>query len=456
MIEEFQYDGEWWTPEEQENKIRGTLYFSPTAGIKLELLGSFKSDAQTIFEIILGSTINGKKITLTRCMQYFRETHTPGGEISKLKISELFVGEHFQKIDNIKFDGIIINYSHLDEWAGFNTFDYKLDNDGKNIAIQRKEHSIEVKINKNLKLKLCGYANFSSSSGKKFCVKHVTFFEIKPSKKLEFNKFRKYINILQNLLILAVGDDVAYPLKLRAFIKKGNNIKDVYIYYLITGIKDSTKSRHFMLFTYDMIRDRFDYFIKNWFENHEQESLKEVLNLYFATIHNQRLYVTNQFLNYIMAIEAFHRHVHNGKYIDDNKYEEIRDTLIKAIPNSIKSDHRMSLKNRIKYGNEFSLRKRLTELCKEYKQVIPIFIEDKKKFIGQTIDTRNFLTHNDPKSKGQACDEKELIILNSKTKILLELCILNVLGFNKDEIKSFFSRFERYQKEFINNPYRII
>jgi hypothetical protein len=113
------------------------------------------------------------------------------------------------------------------------------------------------------------------------------------------------------------------------------------------------------------------------------------------------------------------------------------------------------LKCQIYYGNEISLRKRLTDLCDEYKIIIPIFIDNTNKFIAQTTDTRNFLTHNVIKSKGNACEGKELIILNLKVRILLEICILNLLGFSKNEIKSLYSGIERYKKEFINNPDRI-
>ena len=115
MIEEFKYEGEWWIPKNPENKVRGTLYFSPKDGIKLDLLGLFEENEQTIFEVILGSTIDGKEITLTRCMQYAYEKHVPGGEISKLHISEIFIGEHFSSLSAIEFNRISIHFSYMNE-----------------------------------------------------------------------------------------------------------------------------------------------------------------------------------------------------------------------------------------------------------------------------------------------------------------------------------------------------
>ena len=65
MIDELILNGEWWIPDKSEKKITGTLNFSPNDEISLDLLGSFDGTEVTSFEIILGLTIEGKKITLT-------------------------------------------------------------------------------------------------------------------------------------------------------------------------------------------------------------------------------------------------------------------------------------------------------------------------------------------------------------------------------------------------------
>jgi len=458
MIEEFQYEGEWWIPEESESKIRGTLYFSPKSGIRLELTGSFKGEEQTIFQIILGSTIDGKKITLSRCVQYFRETHTPGGETSKLKVLEIFDGEHFSKLEDINFDRISIHYSYLNGWAGFKTFKTEIKKDGETVITHKEPKAVEVKINDNLNLKLWATAGHSHSLTK-YCLEDETYFIIKSSKKLTFNEYRKYSRMLQNLLTLAVGDDVSHPLKIQAYIENSKDIKKIDIYYAISGIKDSIMIPQKMLFTYSTISDRFEEFMKNWFDSYENKSLETAFNLYFGTIHNQHLYVDNQFLNYMIALESFHRSLHKSKYVTDETYEEIKDKLIQTIEKISgklkKEGFKPSMINKLRYLHEYSLAKRLKELYKEYKDVIGDIIDNRDTFIATTKDTRNYLIHNDPESKGKACEGKDLIILNSKLKILLEMCILNVLGFSKTEIKTFFWH-ERYQIGFINDTSRII
>ena len=72
-MEEFEYNGIWWLPENQDEKISGTLTFNTAEGAYLELIGSFKKieDLNKVLNpnIILGITYNGKSITLYKCYE---------------------------------------------------------------------------------------------------------------------------------------------------------------------------------------------------------------------------------------------------------------------------------------------------------------------------------------------------------------------------------------------------
>jgi hypothetical protein len=139
----------------------------------------------------------------------------------------------------------------------------------------------------------------------------------------------------------------------------------------------------------------------------------------------------------------------NGKlkiYYED--YANVRYVLEKAIPDWVeKEHHEKSLKSRIKYGNEFSLRTRLNKIFAEYQENLIEFIENKNAFIEKVIDTRNYLTHYDKKEKAAIGEELDPII--QKLKILLKICLLTELGFSSEEIKKLFSRNKRYQREYI-------
>ena len=119
------------------------------------------------------------------------------------------------------------------------------------------------------------------------------------------------------------------------------------------------------------------------------------------------------------------------------EYEDIKNQIIDFIQELIKNeDHKNSLGNKIKFGNEISLRKRLKELIndlKDYEIINKIIDRKKDKFIGEVVDTRNYYTHYDDSSNFKKDNEK-LHILNFKLKILIELIILKELGFYEEFI----------------------
>jgi hypothetical protein len=91
------------------------------------------------------------------------------------------------------------------------------------------------------------------------------------------------------------------------------------------------------------------------------------------------------------------------------------------------------LKDRLIYGNEINLRKRIKKIIEPFKELIgdP---KSRKKLITNIVDTRNYLTHFDKSSKHKAISGGDLAFLCFKMEALLQLHFLQVLGFTKSEI----------------------
>ena len=128
--------------------------------------------------------------------------------------------------------------------------------------------------------------------------------------------------------------------------------------------------------------------------------------------------------------------------MSDEDYKKVFKALESAIPDYIEDNHKKSLKSRLKYGNEFSLRTRLKRIFKDNQENLKMFIKSKGKFIITVVDTRNYLTHYDQEQDEPIVENLELLI--QKLKILLEICLLKELGFSSEEIKDLFSRNRRY------------
>ena len=195
------------------------------------------------------------------------------------------------------------------------------------------------------------------------------------------------------------------------------------------------------------ISGRFDSFLRNWFE--KVDLLEPIYDLYFGTLYNPRMYSEQKFLSLVQAIESFHQRIHGGEYMSVEEYEPVYDALVNAIPDWVSSDLKYRLKEYLKYGREFSLRKRMKDIIYIYQANTDRFIGNKNAFIEKVVDTRNYQTHHDEDLKERAAGGEELDRLTQKLKVLLEVCLLTELGFSSEEIKGLFSRNSRYQYESI-------
>ncbi len=153
---------------------------------------------------------------------------------------------------------------------------------------------------------------------------------------LEFSEERhideilELINLLQNFLTLGVSKPVI-PLMIRGRTKRQmkSEYQDTELNFeYSSNIKEFESQkieRPQMVFTFEDIKDRFDFFFNNWIE--KKELLRPVYNLYFATLYNKHLYLENKFLNFVQALETYHRRVYGGKYMDNDDYEELQKNL---------------------------------------------------------------------------------------------------------------------------------
>lgn len=560
MIAEFQYKGIWWLPDNSEEKISGTLRFTPGEGAVLDLMGSFKGPFEEIKsttsdgsitkeggpltdkpfepEIILGTSSDGKEITLHKCFQTNRSYSFPGFPTSSFYANIVFIGAHFQNADAIKFKSISVHYLHLDEWVNISGFNLKLyPNENRGVIEYKLPEPVKACIQDDYTIQIVFKAKGPSWSlvQKETSIKQKTYIKIDASEEIPYEEYTKKIYLIQNFLTLGIMEPL-YPLAIEGTTEANKlMIKDVIHYPPVdifhTSIYIPTKTKPLlpqrMLFIFSDISERFENFLQNWFG--KAELLEPVYDLFFGTLYSPSMYLEFQFLSLIQAIESFHRRRYGGKYLVGEKglfswddvlekdkerlieflkdelciewvknaeihkpsgsktihisnggnsakikistnereatlkisdgrtlhlnvkpengklniyyedYAKVRCALEKAIP-KVKENLEESLKSRIEYGNEFSLRTRLKEIFDKYQENLSEFVEKKEDFIGRVVDTRNYLTHYDEKLKEKAALGEELDPLIQELKILLEICLLTEVGFSSEEIKELFLR----------------
>lgn len=451
LEKKFKYHGIWWIPDHPEMKLPGTLIYDPYEGPSLELTITIDFFADSIDKtkqnIFLGISADGKEITLFNNLINRMQISKPGLATHSYIVGMIFIGVHFQRIEDIKFNNMYIHYLYLDEWVNISGFE-KINNilDEAEIIIKYKSPApIQAFVNDKLKISI----NFVTSRPalpfihKEVTIKQSTFIKVEPSKSILYEEFRNLINLFQNFLSLALRIPV-YPTATfgeisteRLNTKENYKSKLVEIYSCFSESFRKKKPAYpydDVLFNFNDISDEFESYIQNWYN--KQDNLKSVYSLYFGTLYNPQMYLENQFLNLIQAIESYHRYSNKITYVSDEEYAKLYDTILSSIPRDTNSELKDRLNEYLKYGNEFSLRKRLKEIFKKHNENIDIFVPDKKSFIDTVVNTRNFYTHHDNKIRGRAVTGEDLIKMNQILRMCIELLLMTEIGFKSEHINA--------------------
>jgi hypothetical protein len=142
ILDELLVNGEWWFSN-SNIRFSGKLSFNFKDGGKLTIFGSEEpfmrldtsgTPSQQAEEsgesdrvckrkkettLLLGNSTNGEKITVlassTPIHKSVRREHYSYCE-REFKIDFIFLGIHFEKVENIKFEDVLVEYSGLSNW----------------------------------------------------------------------------------------------------------------------------------------------------------------------------------------------------------------------------------------------------------------------------------------------------------------------------------------------------
>ena len=423
----------------------------------MELIGSFE-DREEIHKVlrpvvILGTSSDGKDISLHGCFLIQAQESYPGLLTCLYFASMVFVGVHFPKTEEVRFRSINVRFSHFDEWVDISGFTFTHSRDEHVIIKYKRPNDIRVDIGGDLSIAITTIVTTPAFTRvqKKANVEQQWIVRIENKRDTSFESFYSDIQHIQNFLCIAVRAPV-HVLNIEGETE-ANKMTDidyyppVGIFYKSPYISESPgySLEGEMLFTYQDISGDLEVMLRNWFA--KENELEPICGLYFGVLCNPHLYLGNQFLSLIQAAEAFHERIYGGRYLPDSDYKErVFTPLVNSIPD-VNQGLQESLKNRLWYGNEYSLRTRLSELLDVCGNIVPQLLGNRRIFINKTVNTRNYLTHYDQDLYKRAARGAELLSLTKKLRVLLEVCLITQTGLEANKARDLFSRHMRIPEE---------
>ena len=459
MNEETTIKGHWWLSEKPEKQLVGEITYGPTNGAKLSVLGHFLhedfpsfKDATSVHFTVCGITAGGKLVSLFACRitNSNRNLHGLGG--TEISSSFGVVGGHFDSPSQMKFAKVTAELTHLHDWAWMSGIKMARKGSGNGWQVTQ-EIPPDVPIgsfgNFTLSLKFSGQITPGYGDWKltEECVLSVEAQTI-----TTYESFLDLIFKFQSFVALGVSRPV-YPISLKARLDKPEQIAEGLSVYeefeIIQDITVSVKSKerlkpHEMQFCLEDLKPDKTKFIKRFFDKHQL--LEPVCSLYFSALYKPDMYVNQRFLALAHAIEAYHRAFVGGKYQSNEDYRDgLQKVLWDAIPQDIDRDFRASLKNKLRYLHEFSLRKRLQDIYGTFSAVLQPFLGELTQFAGAVADERNLLTHPDSTAEEPPpkTDWTGVWLKAEQLSLLLEVCLLNEIGFDEQAISALLPRNRR-------------
>ena len=438
-------------------RVPGIIKLYQGKEITLELTYSSENKEKIFTEIshdlILGTSPDGQLITLYKCSHAEHLTSLHSLEKATFEVDIVFIGVHFERKEDIKFNQLFIYYLYLYEWARISSLETRfLPHKKGEIAKYERLKSIQMADFKDFKIFL-GLNPLLIREPKKINIEENAYIGIRAPKGIYFEEYLDIIYAIQSFLSFAVSSGthpsgIAGITNTRSEVSKNGE----QVYYSI-NIICSPKIIRFaseepipnrMLFTFKDMNSKQHIFLENWLN--KEDLLKPVYDLYLTQLYEPFLHKEQIFLNLALAIESYHRRTMNNFELSIQKHAKRINEIIKSTP----CPHKKWLEQKLNYSNELSFRGRIKDILRRFNKISKCFIGDKKSFIQKVVVTRNYLVHLDKALKGKSAKGKELHNLNQKIKILIELCFLREIGFAPVKIRKLI--LEKYWSLFIDFP----
>jgi hypothetical protein len=452
LFEDFEYKGFWWLPTDPENKVPGTLIYKSGDRMMLELLGSLSEDEQNSNALknhtIVQGVAEGHRICTLQRLLHTNSSFIGGNEAyrSSYIVNRLFEGKHFASPDEIRFSSISINYTSLEDWITDCPYEegHEKDESSQTLTItaSRKVPYPVFEVNvPSISATISASLEFEGSIGiRTLRWKSTGFIHILPEHPSSFEWFWGIQSDIRNLLTLLMNEPT-HPTRIRAY---GNDVEEtpgrtsketIYIYYVnAAGASDKEMHPSDMLMILPEIKDNLAPILNEWFS--KAQRLRPVYTLFFGSMYFSKLFDRFHLLNLIQAVESFHRGMRQGTYTSDEIFQKVADTLNTAIPEEVTGGFRQSLKSRIRFANEYSLRTRMKHLFQELEpETKELITRDVSTFIDNIVDTRNFFTHYPLDFNAEVLDSGKLRHANHKLRVVLIILLLKEVGLSEVSIR---------------------
>ena len=428
----FEIDGVWWTGRNSRHAVAGRLIRSPTDGLRLNLSGRLRQSREGPLSAITGWSENGKALTLLNPIRTSRHGSVPGYSRDDYVANFLLIGRHFYSQRAVRASSIELECSHIDRWIDHDAFE--LSPSSEPTLRYRKWPGLEINIpDTGLTAKLAIRDRYERKRARAFHWMLVPSFTIERVKPWDLESLLEQVRRARALLTLLIGapvvvrrvtahgEEESVDEKLLPGMKTRKSFEIVFTPPWPATEEELHPLEFFVLFA--DLSPHFAAVMSNWFV--KARDLGPVVSLLMGAL-GESLPLEFLFLCLMQALESLHRRRGSGRYLDPKAYHRVRARLSEAIPSHLPDDLKQSLKKRLEFGNDYSLRRRMKELRGRLPAKLAGMLTTE--YIEQIVQTRNHYTHYPKRRQAAVLSDKDAVAATYRLTGILYVLMLQEIG----------------------------
>jgi len=449
LDETIEISGTWWLPEKPEMRVSGILHFDGQK-IELHLNESFTpptgdirpGDPNPRYAVVHGVTIKAEAVTLFNAQQFGTSLNLGSGgfkQSSRIYARVVAFGAYLPA--DFQFLKVSFRVPGLQVWLGRQVIarEMILDEEKK---LTGQSYSLGPLPDETFRIcsidaTLSRDYSWSSDADpfRSIRVDVSAWFSFQPDEGKAIDWFLGHHETLLTMLSFLSGHPLVAD-AIQAKFDGSEHRADI----LVSMQRDEqpAPSRPFDFFLLrSMITAPLEKYCNKWFEI--APTVENPALLARSVMASKELWTHMEFLSLMQALEGLHRALYHGSYMDDSQYETVKAVLMEAIPDTVQRDHKDALKSRIRYGNQFSLQKRLDELTGMLPPQIRTKIFGNGGSVPRSwIDTRNYYTHWDDELRESVLNRQSMYYANIRMRHFIRVLYVLLIGVDDADIENAF------------------
>lgn len=438
------FSGEWWLPENPTSRISGALEWSGERAIlslddRLVPVedGPQFGDTSVLHTSLHGATSASQLVTLQNALQTGVSFNfgLAGMKLPEKLLSSLVViGGHVD--GETEYDEVRVRVPGLELWLGMSGIVTTLIQDGGDRSVNcfvGGAEDIETPVKAETTIIRWTLAPMvSPTRSNSFSVREVGYIKIRPAEPKAIDWYFGQMERVFSILALLAGTPMSYD-QMKARPVGGSPLEVLVGRSAVTYCNFTDRGKFFI--SRQPIASEFGAIMGRWFEIYD--TIEEAVQLSLSVLRSKALWPHVEFLSLIQALEGYHRCTSTSTLMNKADFQKVKDALYAALPASLSKAEKDTLKSRISFGNEVSLKTRMTDLVGRIgHDLAAIILGEEGKFPRSWIDTRNFYSHWEPELKPKRLSQGQMIEASARMKSFLRTLMLLHAGVPGDTIKA--------------------